>query len=144
MTRRTKHALQAAISTAIIAWATVFLLAHGSRDSLLALPMAAVIFALTFYLWKWAFRPDEARLWRAVLIGALIVLFASFALMMTMAVSSFETLEDFGTIPLKAAFFTLAVGIFFTPIGIIGAVAIRSIQVRSYTAADDGQTIDGC
>lgn len=106
--------------------------------------MAAVIFALTFYLWKWAFSPDEARLWRAVLIGSLIVLFASFLLMMTMAVSSFETLEDFGTIPLKVAFFTLTVGIFFTPIGIIGAVAIRSIQVRSYTAADDGQTIDGC
>lgn len=106
--------------------------------------MAAATFALTFCLWKWAFRPDEARLWRAVLVGALIVLIAFFALMMTMAVSSFGTVEDFGTIPLKVAFYTLTIGILFTPIGIIGAVAIRSIQVRSYTAADHGQMIDGC
>lgn len=134
MTPRTRHALQAAIATAIVAALTAALIfiVIEDKDGLAYFTLAASLSALatTFALWWLGFGSASARYRRAFWIGMLIPPLSMFVMFSAPALIPGSPLSQIPAAAIMAFWGTMIFGVVLIPIGIGCALTIRWWQLK--------------
>jgi hypothetical protein len=133
LTTRLIQATQAAIAAAIIASIAAVLVLHATdkADDLFVVPWAAgTTFILTFVIWYLAFPSPWSGVWRALVVGALIVVLAIYVMWAAIALAKTGEIRHLVSASVPALFTLAVLGPVLFLVGALAALAIRFLQVR--------------